>query len=289
MKRNLFVAALLAVLLSSSSASAGVWFELLHAPCFTGDDADAEANGEIPGSIDCFNNDFNGGGARTVFSIKAFQPWEYGSVFLYYDITGPFNNPDRALTLNERNGFFGGTTVALSAKKIGEKVAGRPFDWGPLADLSVKYEMEHVSKFGMLHYLGLQWDFAVPFLDFMSATTVIREDRSLAGVDIQVGAAWQKSFSLASQDFIFGGFFQWGLFGEGEGSINFGEDPPNRVPAEGNWFFLTQPQLLWDFGKLIKFTPAKLYLGFEYQIALNRYLIQDKTENVLQGMIRWNI
>lgn len=287
MKRNLFVAALLAVLLSSSSAFAGVWFELLHAPCLTGDDADADPmSGEISGSVDCFNNDFNGGGARTTLSIKAFQPWEYGFMFLYYDITGPFNNADRELTGNERGGFFGGTTVGLSAKKIGEKVAGRTFDWGPLADLSLKYEMEHVSKFGMLHYLGLQWDFAVPYLDFLSATTVIREDRILSGVDLQVGAAWQKSFSLASQDFIFGGFFQWGLFGEGDGFFYAGD---THIPVEGNWFFLTQPQLLWDFGKLIKFTPAKLYLGFEYQVALNRYLIQDKTENVLQGMIRWNI
>ena len=30
-------------------------------------------------------------------------------------------------------------------------------------------------------------------------------------------------------------------------------------------------------------------MGAEYQLAYNRYLIQGKTENVLQGMIRWNI
>lgn len=101
-------------------------------------------------------------------------------------------------------------------------------------------------------------------------------------MDLQVGAAWQKSFSLADQDFIFGGFFQWGLFGEGA-SKNVALAP------EGNNFFLTQPQLLWDFGKVIKFTPAKIYLGFEYQFSINRYLIEGKSENTLQGMIRWNI
>ena len=111
---------------------------------------------------------------------------------------------------------------------------------------------------------------------------MIREDRIFEGVDLQVGAAWQKSFALGSQDFIFGGFFQWGLFGEGDGKGAF-------AGSEGNSFFLSQPQLLWDFGKLIQFTPAKLYLGLEYQLAFNRYLIEDKTENVLQGMIRWNI
>ncbi len=297
MKRALPILSCLSILAPSSSARAGIWLELLHASCYTGDEADAKPapSGQVPGSIDCFNKDFNGGVARTVLSIKAFQPWEYGFVFLYYDVTGPFNNPSRKLTLNEKGGFFGGTTLAISPKKIAEKIAGRPFDWGPIADVSIKYEMEHVAKFGMLHYYGLHWDLKVPTLDFASATTVIRDDRSLSGIDLQLGAAWQKSFSLAAQDFIFGGFFQWGLFGEGSGNqvIVIEAEPPDggviSVPAKGNSFFLAQPQLLWDFGKLVRFTPAKIYLGFEYQLAFNRYLIEDKTENVLQGMVRWNI
>jgi hypothetical protein len=39
---------------------------------------------------------------------------------------------------------------------------------------------------------------------------------------------------------------------------------------------------------VIRYAPAKLLVGFEYQIAFNRYLIEGKTENVLQGMIKWN-
>jgi hypothetical protein len=295
MKRVLPILLFLSIAAFSSTARAGVWLELLRASCFTGDEDDATSQGEIFGSIDCFNKDFNGGAARTVLSIKAFQPWEYGFVFLYYDVTGPFNNADEKITLNEKGGFFGGTTIGISPKKIAEKIAGHQFDWGPIADLSIKYEMEHVSKFGMLHYYGLQWDLTVPHLDFVSATTVIRDDRTLSGIDLQLGAAWQKSFSIASQDFLFGGFFQWGVFGEGKGNqvINLEIPSPGggtlEVPAEGNWFFLSQPQLLWDFGKAITFTPAKIYLGFEYQLTFNRYLIEGKKENLLQGMVRWNI
>ena len=236
----------------------------------------------MPGSIDCFNKDFNGGVARTVLTIKAFQPWEYGFVFLYYDITGPFNRAGlTSITDNEKGGFFGGTTVAISPKKIAEKISGKPYDWGIIADVSVKYEMEHVSKFGMLNYYGLHWDLAVSWLDFINVTTVIRDDRAFKGVDLQLGTAWQKSFSLGSQDFIFGGFLQWGLFGEGVAEKLGG--------IEGNNFITSQPQLIWDFGKPIGFTPAKIYLGFEYQYTLNRYLIEDKSENLLQGMVRWNI
>lgn len=280
MKRSLTIGLLLSVLAISAPASAGVWLELLHAPCWTGDEDDATSLGEIEGSIDCFNKDFNGGTSRTLLSIKAFQPWEYGFVFLYYDITGPFNDYLEDVLPNEKGGFFGGTTVAISSKKIAEKLSGRALDWGVIADVSIKYEVEHVAKFGALHYYGLHWDLNLPFMDFANVTTVIRDDRAYKSVDLQLGAAWQKSFSLGSQDFIFGGFAQWGVFGEGKTKDGLGE---------GNTFLTSQPQLLWDFGKLVTFTPGKIYLGFEYQIALHRYLISHKTENLLQGMVRWNI
>ncbi len=285
-RRPLILITLLAALLSSSNASADVWFELLHAPCLTGNDSDLNpASGRYRGAVDCFNKDFNGGGARSTLSIKAFQQWEFGTMFLYYDITGPFNSAlADVASVNEKGGFFGGITVALSGKFISEKILNRKLDWGPLYNVSFKYEAEHVSKFGMLNYYGLQWDLSVPFMDFVSVTTVIRDDYVFRGVDFQLGAAWQKSFSLGSQDFKFLGFFQAGLFGEG--------DHRNPGPFDlrrGNRFFLAQPQLLWDFGKVLTFTPGKLFAGAEYQLAFNRYLIAGKAEHVLQGMIRWNV
>ncbi|HLL03525.1 MAG TPA: hypothetical protein VK539_23270 [Myxococcaceae bacterium] len=286
-RKLLFAVALLAVSMSPSIAHAGVWFEVLHAPCWTGsEDKIKQDNGVIgryDGSVDCFNKDFNGGGSRTLLSIKAFQAWEYGTMFLYYDITGPWNSAASGdPSDNERGGFFGGITVTLSPKKIGEKLSGQQYDWGFINDVQLKYEAEHVSKFGMLNYYGLQWDLKVPVLDFMSVTTVVRDDWIFKGVDLQLGAAAQKSFSLGSQDFILGGFFSWGLFGEGQGKGAF-------INTEGNQFFLAQPQLLWDAAKNVGATPGKLYLGLEWQVAWNRYLIEDKTENVLQGMVRWNI
>lgn len=285
-RKLLLLATLAAVFFSPLNAHAGVWFEVLRAPCLTGNKDNVKpgiAYGRYRGAVDCFNEDFNGRGARTLLSIKAFQAWEYGTMFLYYDITGPWHSAVSSTTTssNERGGFFGGITTTVSPKKIGEKISGREFDWGPIADLEIKYEMEHVAKFGMLNYYGLQWSLKQPFFDFVTVTTVIRDDAVFKGIDFQVGAAWQKSFSIASQDFIFGGFFQAGLFGEGEAS-----DP---TLGKGNQFFLSQPQLLWDFGKPVGFTPGKLYGGFEYQLAFNRYLITGKTENTLQGMIRWNI
>ena len=285
MRRTTFIAALLIALLWSTSASANVWFEFLYAPCFTGDKDDVNEQGEISGAIDCYNDDFNGDGERTLLSIKAFQAWELGTMFLYYDITGPFNRAfggDDGSSDNERGGFFGGITTTLSIKQVMQKITGQEYDWGVLANLHLKYEAEHVAKFGMLHYLGFQADLAVPFLDFMVVTAVIREDRALEGVDLQLGTALQKSFSLGPLDFIAGGFIQWGLFGEGE-SVD-------GIPGfEGNNFITAQPQILLDIGKLATLAPAKLYAGFEAQYTLNRYLIEGKSENLINGMIRWNI
>ncbi len=292
-----FTAAVIAAGLYSSAAFAGVWVEVLNAPCFSGNAFNQNPNptnltssGAYAGSYDCFNKDFNGDGSRTTLSIKGFQVWEYGTLFLYYDITGPWNSPVTGntypgITPNELNGFFGGITVAVSPKRIAEKVMGHEIKIPFLRDIELKYELETVSKFGSLNYYGLQWSIDQPFLDFLTVTTVIRDDLSFQGIDFQLGAAWQKSFSIAILDFQFGGFFQWGVFGEGAHVTPIG---PFDL-ATGHPFFMAQPQLLLDVGKLIRFTPAKLYAGVEWQFAFNRYLIPAKSEHTLQYMLKWNI
>src|SRR6202042_2443178 len=103
--------------------------------------------------------DFNGDSERTILTIKTFQPWSYGTFFMYYDITGPFTPPNASVYPNEKGGFFGGTSVTLSIKKIGEKIASEEWKWGPLSDVSLRYELEHVSKLGALNYYGLQYNF----------------------------------------------------------------------------------------------------------------------------------
>ncbi len=95
--------------------------------------------------------------SRTPSSIKAFQPWKYGSSSSITDIR-PGRSPRAGLSsvTDNEGGFFGGTTVAISRQRIAGRCSpGATYDWGPLTDIYVKYEAEHVSKFGMLHYCGL--------------------------------------------------------------------------------------------------------------------------------------
>jgi hypothetical protein len=242
-----------------------------------------------------YNKDFNGETERTILTIKTFQPWSYGTFFMYYDITGPFNPPDANVAPNEKGGFFGSTSLTFSVKRIAQKIAGaeKDWDWGPLLDLSLRYELEHVSKFGSLSYYGLQWNLDFPLMDFFSALTSIRDDWTLSGVDLQLGAAWQMTIPVGNiTDIVFAGFFAWGLFGEGKGVFTVGPDATGGylpIPTQGRPFFLTQPQLMADIGKLTHVADKKLYAGIEYQIALNRYLQRGVNENVAQLLFKWNI
>lgn len=243
-----------------------------------------------------YNKDFNGDTERTILTIKTFQPWSYGTFFMYYDITGPFNPPDANVLPNEKGGFFGSTSLTFSIKKIAQKIAGaeKDWDWGAVSDFSVRYELEHVSKFGSLSYYGLQWNFQLPLFDFVTTTANIRDDWTLSGVDLQLGGAWQMTFPIGNvTDIVFAGFFAWGLFGEGEGVFTVGPNEPDEsylaIPAQGRPFFLSQPQLMVDIGKLAHVANGKLYAGIEYQIALNRYLQRGIHENVAQLLFKWNI
>jgi hypothetical protein len=146
---------------------------------------------------------------------------------MYYDITGPFTPPDANVLPNEKGGFFGGMSLTFSIKQIGQKLAGKEWDWGGLLNWSLRYELEHVSKFGSLHYYGtLPPDAAGNYL---------------------------------------------------------------AIPTEGRPFFLSQPQLVLDVGKLARVVDGKLYAGLEYQIALNRYLQKGVHENVAQLLFKWNL
>lgn len=283
----------------SSPASADTSLELLHGWNYglnCGNDRTCEASagrlaGVPPGPG--AKQDFNGGTERTILTLKTFQPWKYGSVFIFYDITGPFTPPDDKVLPNEKGGFFGSISVNLSAKKIAEQIAGKKFEWGRLVDLSLHVEEEHVSKVGSISYMGAAFDFNIPHFDFVSMAAVARKDWTLAGVDLQLNGAWQMTIPLWKiTDLVFSGFFAWGIFGQGKGTFTVGPDAKGQyavIPTTGRPFFMTQPELLLDIGKLTTLVDRTFYAGIEYQLATNRYLVQGATEHVPQLMFKWAI
>ena len=132
-------------------------------------------------------------------TIKTFQPWNYGTFFMYYDITGPFAPPDANVYPNEKGGFFGSVSLTLSLKSVGQQITGKKWNWGGLDDFSLRTELEHVSKFGSLMYYGVQFNFKIPRFDFVTALASIRDDWNLRGVDLQLGMAQQPGTLSADE------------------------------------------------------------------------------------------
>jgi len=241
-----------------------------------------------------YNRDFNGDRERTILTLRTFQQWPYGTFFLSFDMTGPFTPPDAKVVPNEKGGFNGGIAVNVSMKKVGRKITGAgEWRWGALRDVLVSVQVENTPRFGALSYLGAVFDLEIPLFDYAVTSALIRQDWSLRGVDLQLGGAWQITVPLGKvTDLVFLGFFAWGLFGEGEGVITVGPDEQGRystVPVRGRPFFISQPQLLLDAGKLTTLVKGTIYAGIEYQLAWNRYLQQGVTEHVPQIMLKWVI
>lgn len=231
---------------------------------------------------------------RTTLTFRTFQPWKYGSFFVYFDIVEPFRSPGESLRSNEKGGISGGLVTYLSIKKIGEKLAGnQTWNWGALTDLSLYLEVDDIANFTALTYAGAAFDIKVPFFDIFQATAVARQDWALSGVDLQLGAFWQATIPLAKlTDVLFGGSFQWGVFGEGQGVRPTGLDDKGQyltAPAQGRPFFTIQPQLLLDVGRLIRLDKSTFLAGLRYQLAWNRRLQQDVTEHVPLLLFRWNL
>lgn len=214
---------------------------------------------------------------RTTYTIEHFGLWEYGTVFFYYDITDPFSEQK-----NGDNQFFGGTSFTLSWNKM----FGLDFGKGVVRDVSFRGEFENGSGNGEFsfrnYFYGLQADLAIPGFDFFSFNTVFRDNPADPGVGVQIGMFWQMSHEWSRwRRFKFTGFLAASPW-EGDSDQNgvpFGTDKYGR-------FLTTQPQLLWDAGNAFWAKPNRLELGAEYGYFLNRFQQKDKSEKVLQALLK---
>lgn len=241
-----------------------------------------------------YNKDETREKERTTLTVMTFQPWKYGAFFVYFNIVEPFRAPGESLRSNEKGGISGGLITYLSIKKIGEKLTGgQPWAWGALTDLSLYVEVDDIANFTSLTYAGAAFDIKVPHFSMFQLTAVARQDWALSGVDLQLGGFWQAKIPVATwTELQFGGGFQWGVFGEGKGVRPVGLDEKGQyvtAPAQGRPFFITQPQLLVDIGRLLRLDHSTLFAGIRYQLAWNRRLQQGVTEHVPQLLFRWNL
>jgi nucleoside-specific outer membrane channel protein Tsx len=226
-----------------------------------------------------FTEDQGYRGSRTTLTIENFSVWDYGTVFFYYDITEPTGDdsgPDYY-----SNQFFGGLAPTLSLSKI----TGANLNFGIVRDISLRAEIENGSALGFAnfqnYFYGLQYDLSVPGFDFLSVNTVLRDNPDVAGVGFQIGLFWQMTYEFLEKNRLkFTGFLATSPW---DGNNNNKNVPP--LDSKGR-FLITQPQLLYDLGHLLRNKKDTLEIGMEYSYALNRFQFSHKDEKVLQGMVK---
>lgn len=238
---------------------------------------------------DNFRNDQGYRKTRKTLTIENFSVWSYGTVFFYYDITEPMGNdagPSGFASNGKQskyysNQFFGGIATTFSLSKL----TGHSMAHGMLRDVSLRYEIENGSGIGNFnfrnYFYGLQYDLAIPGLDFFSFNTVLRDNPRAHGVGQQFGMFWQKTWEWSNLNRLkFTGFLATSPFdGNNPEKLNFRGDAKGR-------YLTTQPQLLYDLGYHIHGTKDKLEIGAEYGYFLNRFQARNKDEKVLQALLK---
>lgn len=211
--------------------------------------------------------------SKEILTLDHYGTWKYGSNYFFYDISYPRRKDDRAE-------FFGSISPSFSFSKITQQ----NWTWGPVTDVSLKLELEHVSGVTPVYYYGLSYDLKIPGFSFALISTVLRDDPNRPGVGGQLNGAWSipVDFGRFAQ-FVFQGFWAAGIIPEGR----------------DQFFLMTQPQWLYDLGPLIGADPRSAQVGVEYSFAINRYLKKGYVtaastsdpgfdERVMQAMVKFS-
>ncbi len=228
---------------------------------------------------DNFTDDQGYRASRTTMTLENFSVWEYGTVFFYYDITEPTGDDSGPNYYS--NQFFGGLAPTLSLSRL----TGKNLNFGIVRDISLRGEIENGSALGFAnfqnYFYGLQYDLSVPGFDFLSINTVLRDNPDVAGVGFQIGLFWQMTYEFLEKNrFKFTGFLATSPWDGNNNNKNLSAlDPKGR-------FLITQPQLLYDLGHLLRNKKDTLEIGVEYSYALNRFQFSHKDEKVLQGIVK---
>lgn len=224
-----------------------------------------------------FRDDMGYEKEKTTMTLENFSMWEYGTVFFYYDITEPFSDNRK-----DSSQFFGGISPTFSLSKM----TGRDFSYGILRDVSIRLELENGSGGGTYnfrnYFYGLQYDLAIPGLDFFSLNTVLRDNPNDPGVGFQIGMFWQKSWD-------FGRWNRWKFTGFLATSPWDGDGDKRNLTLDKRGRFLTaQPQFLYDLGYGLSGKPNRLEIGTEYAYFINRYQSAGKNEKCFQAMVKFS-
>lgn len=179
--------------------------------------------------------------------------WSIGDLFMFVDYAKYNGEKD---FFNGETGYYGEFSPRFSFSKI----FGRDFKAGLITDMLIATTYEFGEGDVETLLVGPAVDLALPGFDYFQLNLyqrLPRNDRD--GETIQITPVWAVTIPVGASDILFDGFIDWNINSDGsyESNIHF------------------NPQLKYDFGKLLGWGDKRFYAGVEYSYWKNKYGIKD--------------
>ena len=197
----------------------------------------------------------------TTFTGEWANAWRYGENFAFVDVARPFSGEP-------------GTYAEWLPRLSMSNISGREISAGPVRDVLLAGNIK--SGDGFRSYLaGAGVSLDVPGFNFFNVNGFRRNDSGVPGSTWQLNMSWNSTFTTGALHWEFGGFLNWAA---AEGTPGTGAySHPN---------LLTQPQLMFDLGRLLGGGPDRIYAGVEWQVWRNKFGVDGFAESVLQAAIK---
>ena len=187
--------------------------------------------------------------------------WTWGDVFLFVD-----NKWFNGLSGSDGHTYYGEFSPRLSLGKL----SGRDLSFGPVTDILLSATYERGEGRNRNYLLGPAVDLALPGFDRFSLNTYYRKPDGITGQpggQWQLTPTWAVTIPLGKSDLLFDGYIDWVVNDAGS-------------KAKGDYLaknFHFNPQLKYDLGKALDYSPGKLYVGIEYDYWSDKYGIEDSS------------
>lgn len=222
------------------------------------------------------------GEIQQVVTFEHASGWTWGDVFLFVDNKW-YNGA--GLSGDDGHTYYGEFSPRLSFGKI----TGADLSFGPVKDvlLAATYERGESDARGVpnvTYLLGPAVDLKVSGFDRFNVNVYYRKpdgERGKASGQWQVTPTWAMTIPVGKSDILFDGYIDWAV---------------NDAGNEGSSDFVAKnlhinPQIKYDLGKALDYTPGKFYVGIEYDYWANKYGIDDSgafnsDQSVVQGIVK---
>jgi nucleoside-specific outer membrane channel protein Tsx len=196
-----------------------------------------------------------------ILSLKHANGWKYGDNFFFVDVSGIDEKEDN--NSNDSNSVHLEWGPRFS---LGRYFYDAPWD-NLIKDVyfigQIDVDRSRTTRTRTDLY-GISLDLNIPKFNFFKVHFFKRDSPALSRTNEQLTLTWHLPFTIGNLDFAFEGFADY---------------VTSQGAYESN--LLTQPTLIWNVNQNIG-------VGFEYQSWHNKFGINDKNEQALQYLVRWN-